>query len=96
MNREQVKLAADALGRLEALEAALDALENLPHDALPISFPSATVEVGEEDAYGGKSVRHIDLTGIKAFYPRTGYREVLCELIDAEEEALDQLGVERE
>ena len=38
MNPAQVKNAADALGRLEALEEALGQLDDLPHEALSISF----------------------------------------------------------
>ena len=89
MNHEQVKRAADVIGRLEALEAAYKAAEFFPHEALPISFPSVIVDEGEDS----KQNRLLNDVGTKAFYPRCEYLDVLEDLIDREEGVLASLGV---
>lgn len=87
MNRDDVKLAADALGRLEALERALESVTTVIHGALPISFfYGGQVDV---DGRRGESDH-----GIKAYYPRERYEEVINDLIAWEERALLNLGVE--
>lgn len=90
MNRADVKAAADALGRLEALEAALADADRAPHDALPISF----VSVGEGRFQGVDCHEVINDSGTKAYYPKESYVWVIRLLIAHEERALKQLGVE--
>ena len=82
MNRDQIKAAADALGRLEALEEALRSLDFAPHSALPISF----FDKGEDDD-------HQSDDGIKAYYPREKYRAVIELLEQMERVALTRMGV---
>lgn len=81
ISRVQVKAAADSLGRLEALEDAYSDASEIPHGAVPISFPSMTDGDFRE-------------TGTKAYYPITLYKEVLDAMITREHEILDNLGVE--
>lgn len=82
MNRTDVKAAADAIGRLEALERALISVEKVPHQALPISFFDA-----------GDSDDHQNDHGIKAYYPREFYKGVVSGLIAQEQMTLAKFGV---
>lgn len=86
VTRDQVKAAADALARLEALEAALKSAQEAPHDALPISF----FEMGNEDP---ESYSRSDDHGIKAFYPRSSYIKNVAFLIADERAFLEERGV---
>lgn len=82
MNRDDVKKAADALGRLEALERALASLDKVPHGAMPVSF----FDAGEDDD-------HQNDHGIKVYYPREQYVRIVKALIREEQRTLDSLGV---
>jgi hypothetical protein len=83
VNRDDVKKAADALGRLEALEEALDSIHFRPHGAFPISF----FDKGEDDD-------HQNDHGIKAYYPRETYERIIRALIREEQRDLRARGVE--
>ena len=89
MNRDDVKRAADALGRLEALEAALADADRVPHDALPISFVS--VGPGRFTSVDCDTVIKDD--GTKAYYPREQYVRVIRALIREEQRTLNSLDV---
>lgn len=83
MTRDDLREAADALGRLEALERALRSLGFAPHGALPVSF----FDMGEDDD-------HQSDHGIKVYYPRDTYTTVITMLADDERFTLKRLGVE--
>lgn len=86
MKAEQVKQAADALARYEALIAVFeDVNTKFPHGALPISFPSA----GTDDD-------SMDMKGAMVFYSRELFLETLTDLIECEERILNGLGVDYE
>lgn len=90
MTRDGVKKAADALGRLESLEAALKDAEAAPHEALPISF----VSVSSGRFMGQECDTIIKDDGTKAYYPRVQYIRIINALIREEQRTLSTLGVD--
>ena len=94
MNRDQVKAAADALGRLEALEEAIRCADFAPHDALPVSFVSVPLRESSDGEIDRDDWRVQD-AGIKAYYPREDYRAVLELLAQRERATLGRLGVDQ-
>ena len=102
MKRDQLKEAADALGRLEALETARKDAERAPHSALPISFVSiggadddskCGIVSDERAEYRTERYPLLSDHGTKAYYPRERYIATIEYLIAHERTCLESLGV---